>query len=105
MSITTRVNKLEQEVSKHKKVILCVGIIFENGNVDPGSEQTYQEYLQSGIEGPFIWIRMMRPANSNHEEAIYGDKEPNRPPGKVGQTEEKPEPQKMYVLPPEQRNV
>jgi hypothetical protein len=70
MSIATRVNKLEQEVSRHKKVILCVGIIYKDGAIASGSEQNYQEYLQADIEGPFIWIKMMRSINKEHTEAI-----------------------------------
>ena len=68
MSIKTRVNKLEQEVSRHKKVILCIGIIYKDGKVDPASEQNYQEYLQSGTEGPFIWINFIKPFNKDHIE-------------------------------------
>lgn len=68
MSIKKRVNKLEQEVSRHKKVILCVGIIYKDGAIDPGSEQNSQEYLQADIEGPFIWIKFMRSVNKDHIE-------------------------------------
>jgi len=60
MSITTRVNKLEQEVSRHKKVVSSVGIVYVDGTVDPESEKSYRQYLESGIEGPFIWISFMR---------------------------------------------
>ena len=60
MSITTRVNKLEQEVSRHKKVVSCFGIKYIDGTVDEQSEKNYQAYLQSNRQGPFIWISFMR---------------------------------------------
>ena len=68
MGIATRVNKLEQEVSRHKKVILCVSIIYKDGNIDPSSERNYQQFLQAGIQGPFIWIPFMRSVNEDHIE-------------------------------------
>jgi len=68
MSIATRVNKLEQEVSKHKKVILCVGIIYKDGTVDPESEQSYGQHLRTDIEGAFIWIKFMRQVIKDHVE-------------------------------------
>ena len=77
MSQKTRIKKLEQESFRHQKVILCVGIKYIEGTVGSESERNYQEFLKSGIEGPFIWINMMRPANKNHTEVICENKEPN----------------------------
>jgi hypothetical protein len=51
MSTKTRLKELEKKNTDRGKILRCVG---EEG--DPESEKRYEEYLQSNIQRPFVWL-------------------------------------------------
>ena len=55
MNKTACIKKLDQEASRHKQVVRCVGIAG-----GPKSERDYQEYLETNIDKFFIWINFLR---------------------------------------------